>query len=144
MRSPSFTANPTLLDLWRPGDYRRGACPRRKYLGEESSGDGLDLHIHAPGRVMRFPANDVPRDAHGVLAGTGGDGDEGASMKQGAFLLVTSSIFALIALLHALRLLYGWSVTIGEWAVPVWVSALGFLIAGYLACQGFILKTKQG
>ena len=48
-------------------------------------------------------------------------------MKQGAFLLVTSSILALIALLHALRLLYGWSVTIGEWAVPVWVSALGFL-----------------
>ena len=65
-------------------------------------------------------------------------------MKQGAFLLVTSSIFALIALLHALRLLYGWSVTIGEWAVPVWVSALGCLIAGYLAGQGFILKTKQG
>jgi ABC transporter substrate binding protein len=90
------------------------------------------------------PGDDVPRDAHGVLAGTGGDGDEGVLMKQGAFLLVTSSIFALIALLHALRLLYGWSVTIGGWAVPVWVSALGFLIAGYLACQGFILKTKQG
>jgi hypothetical protein len=51
---------------------------------------------------------------------------------------------ALIGLLHALRLLYGWNVTIGEWAVPVWVSAVGFLIAGYLACQGFILKNKQG
>jgi hypothetical protein len=34
-------------------------------------------------------------------------------MKQGAFLLVTSSI-----LLHALRLVYGWNVTIGEWTVP--------------------------
>jgi hypothetical protein len=55
MRSPLWTANPTLLDLWRPEDYRRGACPRRKYLGEESSGDGLDLHIHAPGQVMRSP-----------------------------------------------------------------------------------------
>jgi hypothetical protein len=65
-------------------------------------------------------------------------------MKQGAFLLVTSSIFALIALLHALRLIYGWNVTIGEWAAPVWVSAVGFLIAGYLACQGFILKNKRG
>src|SRR6266496_1396753 len=31
-------------------------------------------------------------------------------MKQGAFLLVTSSIFALIALLHVLRLFYGWKV----------------------------------
>jgi len=64
-------------------------------------------------------------------------------MKQGAFVLVTSSILALIALLHALRLIYGWNVTIGEWTVPVWVSAVGFLIAGYLALQGLLLKRKQ-
>jgi hypothetical protein len=64
-------------------------------------------------------------------------------MKQGAFLLVTSSIFALIALLHALRVVYGWNVTIGEWTVPVWVSAVGFLIAGYLAFQAFFLKRNQ-
>ena len=64
-------------------------------------------------------------------------------MKQGAFLLVISSIFALIALLHAMRLIYGWDVTIGGWAVPVWVSAAGFLIAGYLAIQGLLLKRKQ-
>jgi len=63
-------------------------------------------------------------------------------MKQGAFLLVTSSIFALIALVHALRLFYGWKVTIGNWAVPVWVSTLGFLIAGYLACQGVPVQEK--
>ena len=64
-------------------------------------------------------------------------------MNQGAFLLITSSIFALIALLHALRLIYGWTVTIGEWIVPVWVSSVGFLIAGYLAYQGFRLKRTQ-
>jgi hypothetical protein len=64
-------------------------------------------------------------------------------MKQAVFVLVTSSIFALIALLHALRLIYGWNVTIGEWTVPVWVSAVGFLIAGYLALQGLLLRRKQ-
>ena len=64
-------------------------------------------------------------------------------MKQGIFVLVTSFLFALIALLHALRLIYGWNVTIEEWAVPVWVSAAGFLIAGYLAVQGFLLKRRQ-
>ena len=64
-------------------------------------------------------------------------------MNQGAFVLVTSSIFALIAVLHALRLIYGWNVTIGEWTVPVWVSAVGFLIAGYLALQGLLLRRKQ-
>ncbi len=70
-------------------------------------------------------------------------GTETASMNQGAFVLLTSSLLALIALLHALRLIYGWNVTIGEWTVPVWVSAVGFLIAGYLALQGFLLKRKQ-
>ena len=64
-------------------------------------------------------------------------------MKQGAFLVVTSLIFALIALLHALRLFYGWKVTMGEWTVPVWVSAVGFPIAGYLAIQGLLFKRKQ-
>jgi hypothetical protein len=64
-------------------------------------------------------------------------------MNQGAFVLVTSSIFALIAVLHALRLIYGWNVTIEEWTVPVWVSAVGFLIAGYLALQGLLLRRKQ-
>lgn len=63
-------------------------------------------------------------------------------MNQRAFVLLTSSIFALIALLHALRLIYGWDVTIGQWTVPVWVSAVGFLIAGYLALEGFRLKRK--
>ena len=65
-------------------------------------------------------------------------------MTQGAFLLVTSALFALMALLHALRLIVGWPVAIGEWIVPVWVSAVGFLIAGYLALQGsLLLKRKQ-
>ena len=63
-------------------------------------------------------------------------------MNHRAFVLLTSSIFALIALLHALRLIYGWDVTIGEWTVPVWLSAIGFLIAGYLALEGFRLKSK--
>lgn len=56
---------------------------------------------------------------------------------------MTSSIFALIALLHALRLIYGWNVTIGEWTVPVWGSAVGFLIAGYLAYHGFQLRRQR-
>jgi len=64
-------------------------------------------------------------------------------VKQGTFLLVTSSIFALIALLHALRLVYGWRVTLGDWTVPVWVSWVGLLIAGYLAYQGFQLRSRQ-
>jgi len=39
---------------------------------------------------------------------------------------INISMEPLIALLHALRLIYGWNVTIGGWAVPVWVSAVAF------------------
>jgi hypothetical protein len=45
-------------------------------------------------------------------------------MKQ-ALCSRDQSIFALIALLPELRLIYGWNVTIGQWTVPVWVSAAG-------------------
>jgi hypothetical protein len=64
-------------------------------------------------------------------------------MNHGAFLLVTSAIFASIALVQALRLIYGWTVTIEAWTVPIWMSAVGFVIAGYLAVQGLLLKRKQ-
>lgn len=64
-------------------------------------------------------------------------------MRHGAFLLVCSSLFTLIAVVHALRLMYGWRVTLGEWTIPVWVSWVGLLIAGYLAYEGFRLTRKQ-
>jgi hypothetical protein len=64
-------------------------------------------------------------------------------MTPRAFLFVSGCLFALIAVLHALRLVYGWRVTLGEWAVPGWVSWVGLLIAGYLSYQGFVLKNKK-
>jgi hypothetical protein len=66
-------------------------------------------------------------------------------MTQRSFFLITSILFFLIALLHALRLLQGWQVTIEGAVVPLWVSWIGLVIAVYLANQGFRLartKTK--
>ena len=60
-------------------------------------------------------------------------------MTQRVFSLITATLFSLIALLHVLRLLRGWQVTIGDVVVPVWVSWIGLVIAGYLAYQGFLL-----
>jgi hypothetical protein len=58
-------------------------------------------------------------------------------MTQRTFSLITATLFSLITLLHALRLLRGWQVTIGDIVVPTWVSWIGLAIAGYLAYQGF-------
>ncbi|HEX9686520.1 MAG TPA: hypothetical protein VGA25_11795 [Burkholderiales bacterium] len=49
------------------------------------------------------------------------------------FTVVAAAIFALVALVHLLRLIYGWAVTIVGADVPTWTSVLGLLIAGVLA-----------
>ena len=63
-------------------------------------------------------------------------------MTQRTFFLTAAAVFSLIALLHAVRLLQGWQVTIGGAVVPVWISWIGLAIAGYLAYQGFRLSRR--
>ena len=67
------------------------------------------------------------------------------TMTQRTFSLITAVLFFLIALLHAVRLLRGWQVTVAGAVVPIWLSWIGLAIAAYLAYQGFRLartKTK--
>ncbi len=47
--------------------------------------------------------------------------------------LVATLFFALIALLHLLRLLFQVEVTAGRMIVPMWMSAAAFLFAAGLA-----------
>ena len=61
-------------------------------------------------------------------------------MNQKTFSTVTLVIFSLIALLHALRLVYGWNAVIGGWSVPMWLSGLAVVLAGYLAYSAFKLR----
>jgi hypothetical protein len=63
-------------------------------------------------------------------------------MTPRTYSLIAGIIFSLVALLHALRLLRGWHVVIGDLSLPVWVSWLGLVIAGYLAYQGFRLGRR--
>ena len=64
-------------------------------------------------------------------------------MTQRTFTLVTAMLFLLIALLHAVRLLRGWQITIEGAVVPLWVSWIGLAITGYLAWQGFRLARTE-
>ena len=49
------------------------------------------------------------------------------------FTSLAAIIFAVVALVHLLRLIYGWVVSIVGAEVPLWTSVLGVLIAGVLA-----------
>lgn len=42
-------------------------------------------------------------------------------------------IFALVAIVHLLRLLLGWSVTFNDTDIPMWVSVVALVIAAGLA-----------
>jgi len=49
------------------------------------------------------------------------------------FTSLAAIIFAVVALVHLMRLIYGWVVTIIGADVPTWTSVLGLLVAGGLA-----------
>ena len=49
------------------------------------------------------------------------------------FTIAAVVIFAIVALMHVLRLLLGWDVTIAGTEIPMWVSVAALVIAGGLA-----------
>ena len=49
------------------------------------------------------------------------------------FTLLAVLVFAIVAIIHLLRLVFGWEVTINGAAVPLWASVLGIVIAAGLA-----------
>lgn len=57
-------------------------------------------------------------------------------MTQRIFSLVAAVLFLGVALLHAVRLLRGWQVTIEGAVIPIWVSWIGLAITAYLAYEG--------
>lgn len=48
-------------------------------------------------------------------------------------LRLSALVFALIALVHLLRLLLGWDMILGAFEAPQWVSIIAIIVAGGLA-----------
>jgi hypothetical protein len=57
----------------------------------------------------------------------------GERRRRKPFTTVAVVLFALIALVHLLRLLLGWEVTVNGMVVPEWASGLGLVITAWLA-----------
>ena len=58
-------------------------------------------------------------------------------MSQKSFTRIAGCVFAIVAALHALRLLLKWAAVIGGWSVPLWVSWAALAASGYLAYTAF-------
>ena len=49
------------------------------------------------------------------------------------FTMIAVVVFSLIAVMQLLRFVLGWEVTVNGMTVPLWLSAVAFVIAGGLA-----------
>jgi hypothetical protein len=64
-------------------------------------------------------------------------------MDRKTFSIVAGIIFAVVALLHLVRIYMDWPVVIGDWSVPMWVSWIGLVVAGSLAIFGLRLAATD-
>ena len=54
-------------------------------------------------------------------------------MDKNQLLFISAVVFGIIALLHLIRAIFGWPASIGTFNVPVYLSYIFFVVAGYLA-----------
>lgn len=57
---------------------------------------------------------------------------------------VVGVITGAAALVHFLRLVFGWTVVIGGWSAPMWASWAGVIIAAYISYASFHLAARRG
>ncbi len=63
-------------------------------------------------------------------------------MSQKTFTIIASAVFGVVALFHVLRIFFGWPAVIGGWAVPMWLSWIGLVVAGGLSYSGIKLAMR--
>ncbi len=63
-------------------------------------------------------------------------------MDTKAYLIVTTVIFAIVAVMHLIRLVLGWPVVLGMTSIPLWASLLAVLVAVSLAIWGLSLVRR--
>lgn len=63
-------------------------------------------------------------------------------MSERTYLLVSATVFGLIAILHFARLISHWSIQIGATTFPLWGSWIGLFIAIGLSLWAFRLVSQ--
>lgn len=56
---------------------------------------------------------------------------------QRMLFLAVGTIIGLVALIHILRLAFGWTVVIGDWTAPMWLSWVGVVVAVFISYTSF-------
>jgi hypothetical protein len=64
------------------------------------------------------------------------DHECGENKMSNSYAAVTVLIFAIVAIMHLVRIIQGWSVAIGPHNIPMSVSWAGLVVAALLALWG--------
>jgi hypothetical protein len=64
------------------------------------------------------------------------------NMKTKLYLVLSASLFAVVALGHLARMILAWPVTLGPIGIPLWLSVFGVLGPGLLSAWGFTQARK--
>lgn len=64
-------------------------------------------------------------------------------MTYTLYARIAAIIFLSVFVFHILRIIYGWDVQIGNLRIPLWMSWVGVLIAGFLSAYGFRLSSHK-
>ena len=115
------------------GGNRECSCKVLKLSGQrQGRGRGLDHTRRLRGIAQLLAVSYCRRSwARGGKAGR---------LNRKTYMTVTATLFFVVAIIHLLRIIFGWQVEIGGLSIPFWVSWLGVLAAGALAYFGFTQK----
>lgn len=63
-------------------------------------------------------------------------------MKTKAYLMVSTVIFAIVAVAHLIRFMMGWPAILGTWDVPLSASLVAVLVSASVAIWGIALMRR--
>jgi hypothetical protein len=64
-------------------------------------------------------------------------------MNARTYLLITASIFGILAAAHLARLVFHFPIVLGSWSVPMWISILGVIVPGFFSWSGYRLAGEK-
>ena len=67
----------------------------------------------------------------------------GNEMSMRGYASASGFIFAVVAILHLIRVIAGWEFRVGGWEAPSWVSLVALAVAGYLSYQGLRIAGRS-
>jgi hypothetical protein len=63
--------------------------------------------------------------------------------KLGNYLILSATVFAVVAIAHLIRAIQRWPILVGRWSVPVELSWLAAIVAGALSLWAILLLRER-